>query len=227
MYNEFDTRESAPESIFVDPEEVFGKIFGWERFRAAARTEQVTQLFANLEYKLGIFTQRATGIDDVDVYSASSSPKNLTTLNYDKPSPSTTSPKRTHSSQPTNPPSVSVAGYIAYKANISVRINPSCLPYTQTHIEAAGKAEASHLPSVRNSLEEQPAGKGLQALFKGEELAVESALREVCWEKGVFILPPTVAGGIGTGLGNRDIGSGLGGMFGFRNVLWVDIQPKI
>ncbi|KAJ3912288.1 hypothetical protein F5877DRAFT_54262, partial [Lentinula edodes] len=47
-------------------------------------------------------------------------------------------------------------------------------------IEAARKAEASHLPSVRNSLEEQPAGKGLQALFKGGELAVELALREVC-----------------------------------------------
>ncbi|KAJ3859755.1 hypothetical protein EV359DRAFT_75495 [Lentinula novae-zelandiae] len=31
-YNEFDTRESATESVFVDPEEVFGKIFGWERF---------------------------------------------------------------------------------------------------------------------------------------------------------------------------------------------------
>ncbi|KAH7870233.1 uncharacterized protein C8R40DRAFT_997293, partial [Lentinula edodes] len=47
-------------------------------------------------------------------------------------------------------------------------------------IKAAGKAEASHLPSIRNSLEEQPAGKGLQALFKGGELAVESVLREVC-----------------------------------------------
>ncbi|KAJ3899179.1 hypothetical protein F5879DRAFT_766704, partial [Lentinula edodes] len=34
--------------------------------------------------------------------------------------------------------------------------------------------------SIRNSLEEQPAGKGLQALFKGGELAVESVLREVC-----------------------------------------------
>ncbi|KAH7869216.1 uncharacterized protein C8R40DRAFT_989205, partial [Lentinula edodes] len=35
-------------------------------------------------------------------------------------------------------------------------------------------------PAERQKLEEQPAGKGLQALFKDEELAVESALREVC-----------------------------------------------
>ncbi|KAJ3874889.1 hypothetical protein F5051DRAFT_462338 [Lentinula edodes] len=31
-YNEFGTRESTTESVFVDPEEVFGKIFGGERF---------------------------------------------------------------------------------------------------------------------------------------------------------------------------------------------------
>ncbi|KAJ3884872.1 hypothetical protein GG344DRAFT_71010 [Lentinula edodes] len=33
---------------------------------------------------------------------------------------------------------------------------------------------------AENSLKEQPAGKWLQALFKSEELAVESVLREVC-----------------------------------------------
>ncbi|KAJ3805074.1 hypothetical protein F5876DRAFT_82211 [Lentinula aff. lateritia] len=35
--------------------------------RAVAGTKQVIQLSANLERKLGIFTESATGIDDVDV----------------------------------------------------------------------------------------------------------------------------------------------------------------
>ncbi|KAJ4488957.1 hypothetical protein C8J55DRAFT_487142 [Lentinula edodes] len=75
-YNEFGIRESAPESVFVNPEEIFSKIFSGERsvgvighisLRAAAHTKQVTQLSANLKRKLGIFTESAIGIDDVDV----------------------------------------------------------------------------------------------------------------------------------------------------------------
>ncbi|KAJ4471174.1 hypothetical protein C8R41DRAFT_851021 [Lentinula lateritia] len=54
-------------------------------------------------------------------------------------------------------------------------------------------------PAERQKLEEQPAGKGLQALFKGEELAVESGGRCVIgfWRKRNRLLggrlPPTVA----------------------------------
>ncbi|KAJ3859345.1 hypothetical protein EV359DRAFT_86525 [Lentinula novae-zelandiae] len=95
------------------------------------------------------------------------SPRNPTALDYYKTSTSTTSPKRTHSSQPTNPPSVSIAGYIAYKANTMFLVK-RC------------RNSGSLSPAERQKLEEQPAEKGLQALFKGAKLAVDSVLREVC-----------------------------------------------
>ncbi|KAJ3853630.1 hypothetical protein EV368DRAFT_81390 [Lentinula lateritia] len=105
-YHEFGTRESAPESVSVNPEEFGeaalqeaeeeaereerrqrmgkgkGRSYRMESWwfarrtkqrrrrgtgsteKAAARTERVTQLFAILERKLGIFIERATGIDD-------------------------------------------------------------------------------------------------------------------------------------------------------------------
>lgn len=126
-YNEFGPKESAPEGGYVDPEEVFGAIFGGERFlpiigqislardmktalqeaenadegeggqkvirdakgreilsdeekarkeekeriaaaeKAAARTERVNELVKNLERKLGIFAESATGPTDRDV----------------------------------------------------------------------------------------------------------------------------------------------------------------
>ncbi|KAJ3916075.1 hypothetical protein F5877DRAFT_81230 [Lentinula edodes] len=166
-YNEFDTRESATESVFVDPEEVFGKIFSGERS---------VGVIGNISLA------RRGGV------AGETFPKDPTALNSYKPSPSTTSSKQTHSSQPTNLPSVSVAGYIMYKANtmLSLKHNVSTLRATLDlksvfdQIQAAGKAETPHLPRVRNSLEEQPAGKGPQALFKGAKLGVDSVLREVC-----------------------------------------------
>ncbi|KAI0276240.1 DnaJ-domain-containing protein [Russula aff. rugulosa BPL654] len=87
-YNEFGSKESTPEGGFVDPEEVFGAIFGGERFlpyighlpeekarrdekarkvaaeKAAAREERVQKLIENLRHKLGIFTESATSVDD-------------------------------------------------------------------------------------------------------------------------------------------------------------------
>ncbi|KIJ19717.1 hypothetical protein PAXINDRAFT_69259, partial [Paxillus involutus ATCC 200175] len=131
-YNEFGPKESAPEGGFVDPEEVFGAIFGGERFlpiighislardmktalqeaeegegeegkqvmrdakgkekeniseeekarreekerkasaeqrsmKAAARAERVQKLVENLDRKLSIFTESATGPGDPDV----------------------------------------------------------------------------------------------------------------------------------------------------------------
>ncbi|KAF9242843.1 DnaJ-domain-containing protein [Melanogaster broomeanus] len=124
-YNEFGPKESAPEGGFVDPEEVFGAIFGGERFlpiigqislardmktalqeaedveeegkevkrdskgkeilteeekarkeekerkasaeRAAARAKRIEKLVENLERKLSIFTESATGPDDPEV----------------------------------------------------------------------------------------------------------------------------------------------------------------
>ncbi|KAI9435170.1 DnaJ-domain-containing protein [Lactarius indigo] len=125
-YNEFGPKDSAPEGGFVDPEEVFGAIFGGERFlplighlslardmksalqeadedagedappvardakgreivsveekakrdeksrkaaaeKAAAREERVQKLVENLQHKLGIFTENATGPNDPEV----------------------------------------------------------------------------------------------------------------------------------------------------------------
>ncbi|KAI0300680.1 X-domain of DnaJ-containing-domain-containing protein [Multifurca ochricompacta] len=125
-YNEFGSKESAPEGGFIDPEEVFGAIFGGERFlpligqlslardmktalqeadeadsegtavvardakgreilspeekakreekarkvaaeKAAAREERVQKLVENLQHKLGIFTENATGPNDPEV----------------------------------------------------------------------------------------------------------------------------------------------------------------
>jgi curved DNA-binding protein CbpA len=125
-YNEFGPKESAPEGGFVDPEEVFGAIFGGERFlpiigqislardmktalqeaeeaegedgkevkrdakgkeilteeekarkeekerkataeKAEARSARVRKLVENLERKLSIFTESATGPEDPEV----------------------------------------------------------------------------------------------------------------------------------------------------------------
>jgi curved DNA-binding protein CbpA len=131
-YNEYGPKESAPEGGFVDPEEVFGAIFGGERFtpiigtislardmkaalqeadeaeqeeqekagtrildakgrpivsdeeraakelkaraksaeKAKLREERIKKLVENLERKLSIFTESATGPDDPDVTSS-------------------------------------------------------------------------------------------------------------------------------------------------------------
>ncbi|KAL9708991.1 DnaJ-like protein [Leucoagaricus gongylophorus] len=92
-YNEFGPKESAPEGGYVDPEELFGTIFGGERFtpiigdislaremkaalqeaedaegqKVAVRAKRVQQLVKNLTRKLGIFTESATGPEDTDV----------------------------------------------------------------------------------------------------------------------------------------------------------------
>ncbi|KAJ3874901.1 hypothetical protein F5051DRAFT_505590 [Lentinula edodes] len=190
-YNEFDTRESATESVFVDPEEVFGKIFGWERFvgvighislardtkaalqeakereegegkvirdgnsvvseeertrkktpeRALAGTERFTQFSTNLECKLGIFTESATGINDVDVM-------------------------------------MSWRTICELEADVSTLRATLDLKSVFDQIQAAEKA-GNLSPNECQNLEEQAAEKGLQALFEGAKLAVELALREV------------------------------------------------
>ncbi|KAJ4488950.1 X-domain of DnaJ-containing-domain-containing protein [Lentinula edodes] len=275
--------------------------------RAAARAERVDKLVANLERKLGIFTESATGINDVDV---TRSWRTICELEAEELSHESYGPEllqaigfvyvsKAKQFLATNQTFLGVGGWLhnvqgkyhVFSETVSTLRSALELKSVFDQIQAAEKA-GNLSPEERQKLEEQAAEKGLQALFKGAKLEIDSVLREVCdrillleaedpssssigREKAVLraaalqILgeaymgvgtrkggvgiqasstssadhhyphsrtsspaPGTHSkpepssttanggsglGGIGTGLGNlgRDIGTGLGGMFGF------------
>ncbi|KAJ4488976.1 hypothetical protein C8J55DRAFT_541293 [Lentinula edodes] len=183
-YHEFGTRVSVTESVFVvDPEEVFGKIFAGERSeaeweegegkvirdgnlvvseertrkkaaeRALAGTERFTRFSTNLD---------ATGINDEDVMT---SWRTICELEADVQGKYQVLMKCTFSFSLL--PSLSLS-YLIYNRRL-ITSNPY----------SGCRKSGSLSPAERQKLEEQPAGKGLQALFKGEKLAVDSALREI------------------------------------------------
>ncbi|KAJ3512552.1 hypothetical protein NLJ89_g3454 [Agrocybe chaxingu] len=245
-YNEFGPKESAPEGGYVDPEEVFGAIFGGERFvpiignislardmktalqeaedaeeaeehdegqkeekdrikaekdrqkaaeKAAARAERVKKLVDNLERKLGIFTESATGPNDPDV---SSSWRTICQLEADELKRESygvellqtigfvyVSKAKHHLA--TNQSFLGVGGWLhnvqgkyhVFSETVSTLRAAIELKSVFDQIQAAEKA-GNLSPEEKKRLEEQAAEKGLQALFKGTKLEVESILREVC-----------------------------------------------
>jgi len=252
-YNEFGPKESAPEGGFVDPEEVFGAIFGGERFlpiigqislardmktalqeadeaegedskvkrdakgkeilteeekarreererkataeKAEARAERIRKLVENLERKLSIFTESATGPDDPDV---SNSWRTISQLEADELKKESYGVEllnaigfvyvsKAKQFLATSQTFFGVGGWLhnvqgkyhVFSETVSTLRSAIELKSVFDQIQAAEKA-GNLSPEEKRRLEEQAAEKGLQALFKGTKLEVESVLRETC-----------------------------------------------
>ncbi|KIK95725.1 hypothetical protein PAXRUDRAFT_140069 [Paxillus rubicundulus Ve08.2h10] len=253
-YNEFGPKESAPEGGFVDPEEVFGAIFGGERFlpiighislardmktalqeaeeaegeegkqvkrdakgkeiiseeekarkeekerktsaeKAAARAERVQKLVENLDRKLSIFTESATGPDDLDV---SKSWRKICQLEAEELKKESYGVEllqavgfvymsKAKHFLATSQSLFGVGGWLhnvqgkyhVFSETVSTLRSAIELKSVFDQIQAAEKA-GNLSPEEKKRLEEQAAEKGLQALFKGTKLEVESVLRETC-----------------------------------------------
>ncbi|KAJ7280326.1 X-domain of DnaJ-containing-domain-containing protein [Mycena rebaudengoi] len=256
-YNEYGPKESAPEGGFVDPEEVFGAIFGGDRFapiigqislardmkaalqeadeaeqeeqekagtrildakgrpviseeeraakelkaqakraeKAKVREERIKKLVENLERKLSIFTESATGPDDQDV---ASSWKTICSLEAEQLKQESygyellqaigfvyVSKAKHHLA--TNQTFLGVGGWLhnvqgkyhVFSETVSTLRSAIELKSVFDQIQAAERA-GNLSPEDKKKLEEQAAEKGLQALFKGAKLEIESVLRETC-----------------------------------------------
>ncbi|KAI5122414.1 hypothetical protein M0805_002964 [Coniferiporia weirii] len=256
-YNEFGSKESAPEGGFVDPEEVFSAIFGGERFvpligeislgrdmkaalqeaeeheggdeedgkkrlkdakgneilspeekakkeekarkvaaeKAASREERVKKLVQELERKLSIFTESASGPNDRDVTNSWRTICELEAEELKKESYGTEllntigfvySSKSRHYLA-SNQTFLGVGGWLhnvqgkyhVFSETVSTLRSAIELKSVFDQIQAAEKA-GNLSPEEKKRLEEQAAEKGLQALFKGAKLEIESVLRETC-----------------------------------------------
>ncbi|KAK0200399.1 X-domain of DnaJ-containing-domain-containing protein [Desarmillaria ectypa] len=249
-YNEFGPKESAPEGGYVDPEEVFGAIFGGDRFapiigqislardmktalqeaeeaegnepkdskgrpilseeekakkeerdrkkaseKAAQRAERVQKLVENLERKLGIFTESAIGPNDTDVTRSWRTICQLEAEELKRESYGVellqaigfvyASKAKHHLA--TNQSFLGVGGWLhnvqgkyhVFSETVSTLRSAIELKTVFDQIQAAEKA-GNLSAEEKRKLEEQAAEKGLQALFKGTKLEIESVLRETC-----------------------------------------------
>lgn len=253
-YNEFGPKESQPEGGFVDPEEIFGAMFGGERFapiigqislakdmkaalqeveetegeddkdvkrdakgkeilseeekarkeekerkvvaeKAAARAERVQKLVENLERKLSIFTESATGPYDPDVTNSWRTICQLEAEDLKKESYGVellqaigfVYVSKAKHYLATNQTLFGVGGwfhnvqgkYHVFSETVSTLRSAIELKSVFDQIAAAEKA-GNLTPEEKKKLEEQAAEKGIQALFKGTKLEIESVLRETC-----------------------------------------------
>ncbi|KZW03145.1 DnaJ-domain-containing protein [Exidia glandulosa HHB12029] len=261
-YNEFGPKESAPEGGFVDPEEVFGAIFGGERFvpiighislardmksamqevdedeegagtavtgssgpssprlgkdgkpqlspeekarkdekaraiaaeRAKHREERVSQLVENLDRKLSVYTEAANGFNDREV---TDSWRKICQLEADELKRESYGIELLHTigfvyaakAKHFLASSESFMGVGGWLHNVqgkyhvfseTVSTVRSALEVKSVFEQLAAAEKAGATPEEKRKLEEQAAEKGLQALFKGTKLEIESILRETC-----------------------------------------------
>ncbi|KAF9270539.1 DnaJ-domain-containing protein [Marasmius fiardii PR-910] len=163
--------------------------------RAAARAERVNKLVENLERKLSIFTESATGVDDQDV---TRSWKTICEIEAEDLSHESygadllqaigfvyVSKAKHHLA--TNQTFLGVGGWLhnvqgkyhVFSETVSTLRSAIELKAVFDQIQAAERA-GNLSPEEKQKLEEQAAEKGLQALFKGAKLEIESVLRETC-----------------------------------------------
>ncbi|KAH9008688.1 DnaJ-domain-containing protein [Lactarius deliciosus] len=253
-YNEFGPKESAPEGGFVDPEEVFGAIFGGERFipligllslardmksalqeadeaagedappvardakgreivsleekakrdekarksaaeKAAAREERVQKLVENLQHKLGIFTENATGPNDPEVIESwrticSLEAEELKGESYGVELLNAIGFAYTAKAKQflaSNQSFLGVGGWLhnvqgkyhVFSETVSTLRSAIELKAVFDQIQQAEQS-GTLSPEEKKRLEEQAAEKGLQALFKGAKLEIDSVIRETC-----------------------------------------------
>ncbi|GJE93563.1 DnaJ-domain-containing protein [Phanerochaete sordida] len=252
-YNEFGSKESQPEGGFVDPEEVFGAMFGGERFvpiighislardmkaalqeaddegaegkpvqrdakgreivspeekarrdekarkiaaeKAAVRKERVDKLVENLERKLGIFAESATTPNDVEVTRSYQQICALEAEDLKRESFGVELlqaigfvyvAKAKHFLA-SNQTLFGIGGWVhnvqgkyhVFSETVSTLRSAMELKQVFEQIQAA-EAAGNLSPDEKRRLEEQAAEKGVQALFKGAKLEIESVLRETC-----------------------------------------------
>jgi len=163
--------------------------------KAAAREVRIQKLVENLERKLGIFTESATGPDDRDVATSWQTICSLEAEELRKESYGAEllqaigfvySSKAKHFLA-TNQTFLGVGGWLhnvqgkyhVFSETVSTLRAAIELKAVFDQIQAAEKA-GNLSPDDKKRLEEQAAEKGLQALFKGTKLEVESVLRETC-----------------------------------------------
>jgi len=248
-YNEYGPKESAPDGGFMDPEEVFGAMFGGERFapiigqislardmksalqeaeeaeegkviqrdakgreiisdeekarrdekerkvaaeKAAARQERVDKLVENLERKLSIFTESAHDVEVTrsfrqicaleaeDLKKESYGYELLQTIGF------VYMAKAKHHLA-SNQTFLGVGGWLhnvqgkyhVFSETVSTLRAAIELKSVFDQIQAAER-NGNLTPEEKQRLEEQAAEKGVQALFKGAKLEIESVLRETC-----------------------------------------------
>jgi curved DNA-binding protein CbpA len=255
-YNEFGSKESAPEGGFVDPEEVFGAIFGGERFvpligqlslardmksalqeadeaagegegaapvardakgreiispeekakrdekarkvaaeKAAAREERVQKLVDTLQHKLGIFTENANGPNDTEVME---SWRTICSLEAEELKGESYGLELLHAVGfaytakakqflASNQSFLGVGGWLhnvqgkyhVFSETVSTLRSAIELKAVFDQIQQAEQS-GTLSPEEKKRLEEQAAEKGLQALFKGAKLEIDSVIRETC-----------------------------------------------
>ncbi|KAK1232066.1 DnaJ-like protein [Marasmius sp. AFHP31] len=163
--------------------------------RAAARAERVNKLVENLERKLSIFTESATGVNDQDV---TRSWKTICELEAEDLSHESYGAdllqaigfvyvSKAKHYLATNQSFLGVGGWLhnvqgkyhVFSETVSTLRSAIELKAVFDQIQAAERA-GNLSPEEKRKLEEQAAEKGLQALFKGAKLEVESVLRETC-----------------------------------------------
>ncbi|KAG7099542.1 hypothetical protein E1B28_001376 [Marasmius oreades] len=163
--------------------------------RAAARAQRVNKLVENLERKLSIFTESATGVDDQDVTRSWKTICEIEAEDLSHESYGTdllqaigfvyVSKAKHHLA--TNQTFLGVGGWLhnvqgkyhVFSETVSTLRSAIELKTVFDQIQAAERA-GNLSPEEKQKLEEQAAEKGLQALFKGAKLEIESVLRETC-----------------------------------------------
>ncbi|KAF8321237.1 DnaJ-domain-containing protein [Clavulina sp. PMI_390] len=164
--------------------------------RAAAREARVSKLVENLERKLSIYTESATGVaaSDVDVMR---SWKQICAIEAEDLKNESYGVELLHAVGSTyvakarqyiaqRDTFLGVGGffhgikgsYHTFTETVSTVRAALDLKQTFEQLAAAEKSGAS--PEEKRRLEEQAAEKGLQALFKGTKLEIDSVIRETC-----------------------------------------------
>ncbi|KAJ3710891.1 X-domain of DnaJ-containing-domain-containing protein [Lentinula guzmanii] len=161
--------------------------------RAAARAERVEKLVENLERKLGIFTESATGINDEDV---TRSWKEICKLEAQELS---------HESYGSELLQAIGFAYVSKSKNF-LATNQTFLGVGGWLHNVQGKYHVfSETAAIEiKALEEQAAEKGSQVLFKAAKLKIDSILRELC--DRVFEDPNIEREGRAEGSGIADTG---------------------
>ncbi|KAI6144371.1 DnaJ-domain-containing protein [Pisolithus tinctorius] len=163
--------------------------------KAAARAERVGKLVENLERKLAIFTESATGPDDNNVVN---SWRQLCQMEADELKKESYGVELLHAVGfvylskakyylASNQTLFGMGGWLhnvqgkyhVFSETVSTLRSAIELKSVFDQIQAAEKA-GNMSPEEKKRLEEQAAEKGLQALFKGTKLEIESVLRETC-----------------------------------------------
>lgn len=177
--------------------------------RAAIREERVKTLIEGLERKLSIYTESVTGVNDQEVTHSwrticQLEAEQLKEESYGVELLNTIGFVYTSKARQFLASKQSFLGVGGWLHNVqgkyhvfseTVSTIRAAVDLKQTFDQMAAAEKAGSLtPEEKRRLEEAAAEKGLQALFKGAKLEIESVLREVC-DRILSPAPPALARG--------------------------------